>query len=419
MRSLLVYPLKGILLLIEILLICAFIFLTLPKIFLRSNSNHKLVLWGFDPIINNLYWANSLKGRVRRSDSIVFYAHDSFIAKNDDYDFNVEFYFFKFPKTHYRSILNIYSIINSVFIYYRYNIFVISMNGGPLRHTVMRHYDVLWARICNIKVILMCFGSDSYVYSELNDKTLQHVLLTSQSAFALNQEEIASRKKQLFRWAHFYPATTQDDFVPYWDFVRPSWLAIDTEKFKPVPRLRNNKKVVVAHAPNHRGFKGTAFIIEAINGLIADGHDIEFLLLEGLPNSEIAKLLATKVDILIDQVIAQGYALNAIEGMASGIPVVGNLEPSDKMNFFRRFSFLRECPIISTSIESLEDNLIPLLVSEELRAKKGKLGREYVEKYHSFEAVGRDWEMVFDRLEDRWSLLNHYFSLDKGPRQRD
>ena len=52
----------------------------------------------------------------------------------------------------------------------------------------------------------------------------------------------------------------------------------------------------------------------------------------------------TTVESLLNEIIFQGYALNAMEAMASGLPVLGNLEDSNIIRLFNRYSFLSECP---------------------------------------------------------------------------
>ena len=104
---------------------------TLP-LAIQYQSKKIRILFGVDPIINHIHWANSLKNKVIRADSVVHFDSDSFIAKAENYDFNIENFFFKLPKTYNKRLLVLSSIINSIFIYYRYNFFWISFNGGPL-----------------------------------------------------------------------------------------------------------------------------------------------------------------------------------------------------------------------------------------------------------------------------------------------
>ena len=70
--------------------------------------------------------------------------------------------------------------------------------------------------------------------------------------------------------------------------------------------------------------------------------------------------------------------------MATGLPVLANLENKNYVNLFRRYSFLNEYPILSTSPETLKENLKLLITNPELRKELGELGRKYVEKYHSY-----------------------------------
>ena len=41
------------------------------------------------------------------------------------------------------------------------------------------------------------------------------------------------------------------------------------------------------------------------------------ILLEGINNKKVLEILSQDADILVEQIIATGYALNAIEGMAT------------------------------------------------------------------------------------------------------
>ena len=45
-------------------------------------------------------------------------------------------------------------------------------------------------------------------------------------------------------------------------------------------------------------------------------------------------------DIHVDQLL-MGYAMSAIEGLATGLPVLSNLENEQITRVFRRFSYLK------------------------------------------------------------------------------
>ena len=65
------------------------------------------------------------------------------------------------------------------------------------------------------------------------------------------------------------------------------------------------------------------------------------------------KILQDETDILVEQIIFTGHALNGLEGMACGLPVLSNLEDESYTRHLRRWSYLDECPIVSTCPENL------------------------------------------------------------------
>ena len=147
-----------------------------------------------------------------------------------------------------------------------------------------------------------------------------------------------------------------------------------------------DEAVTIVHSPNHRGFKGTEFITNAINDLKGEGLKINYILLEKVSNEEVWHLLTSEADILVEQIIFTGYAMSGLEGMASGIPVLSNLDNNNIVALFRRYSYLNECPIVSTTPESVKGNLRRLITNPGLRKQLGKANRAYLEKYHSYAA---------------------------------
>jgi glycosyltransferase involved in cell wall biosynthesis len=131
-----------------------------------------------------------------------------------------------------------------------------------------------------------------------------------------------------------------------------------------------------------------------------------------LKNFEVRRILYKQVDILVDQLIYTGYALNALEGMSSGLPVISNIEDEVYTLPFRRWSYLDECPIISASPETIVDTLRKLVTRPKLRHQIGSAGRKYVEKYHSYEASQYLFGEVIRYLYgDRESLINLYHPI--------
>jgi hypothetical protein len=179
-------------------------------------------------------------------------------------------------------------------------------------------------------------------------------------------------------------------------------LTIDTRNWKPKKVYSANDgingNVKIIHTPNHRGCKGTEFLIQAINELKSEGVMVDLILLEGVPNDEVKRIMQEKADILADQFISVAYALSGIEGMAVGLPVLANLEDSEYTTAFRRYSYLDECPILSSTPESLKKILRVLIRNPKLREELGKAGRQYVEKYHSEETAQYLFGAVYEKI---------------------
>jgi hypothetical protein len=93
--------------------------------------------------------------------------------------------------------------------------------------------------------------------------------------------------------------------------------------------------------------------------------------------------------------------MNGLEGMASGLPVICNLEDEQYLLPFRRWSFFGECPLVSASPESLQDVLRTLITQPILRNELGALGRQYVEKYHGLDSSQYLFSNVIDYLYGR------------------
>jgi hypothetical protein len=181
------------------------------------------------------------------------------------------------------------------------------------------------------------------------------------------------------------------DGIGRYDVLTPSPLTLDLNEWKPLrsPSTADgrNGTVTVVHAPNHRGFKGTEFIVAAVERLVEEGLAVELRLLEGLPNAEVRRILSLEADILVEQLLFSGHRLNAIEGMSVGLPVVGNLSDENMMAPFRWYTFFRDCPIVSATPDTVLEALRDLVTHPESRAALADRGINYVRNYHGGEAA--------------------------------
>ena len=174
-----------------------------------------------------------------------------------------------------------------------------------------------------------------------------------------------------------------------------------------------NGVVNIIHSPNHRGFKGTEFLVAAIDELRLEGLKVNLILVEGVPNNEVMRIMEEDADILAEQFIFTGYAMSGIEGMASGIPVLANLDSETYTRLFRRYSYLNECPVLSTTPENLKNNLRLLIINPALRKSLGTAGRKYVEKHHSIDAAQYIFNSIYEKIyyKKKVDLMNLFHPL--------
>lgn len=155
------------------------------------------------------------------------------------------------------------------------------------------------------------------------------------------------------------------------------WLPIDLETVEYRVSIEENPLVV--HAPSNPELKGTKYILDAVKRLHSEGYQFQFKLCLDKSNFEVRQLL-TRSQIAIDQLILPGYALFAIEAMATGNSVLGSAVPGYN-------GFPEELPIYTTTPSNIYENLKLLLENPQLSYDLAIRGRDYVEKYHEFTIV--------------------------------
>jgi glycosyltransferase involved in cell wall biosynthesis len=366
------------------------------------------MVFGSTPIINNSYWARALRSDGYKAETFTsdFYS----INSRSDWDRILsEEYRFVHP-----SIKPFVAFLSSLL---RYDVFVISCDGFFIGHTKLWRFQGHLLKLAAKKVIVIPYGSDAYVYKRIKSTNLTHALLMSYPLAARQQKKVGDRLDYWCRMADIViPGFMGPDGFGRWDVLIPSPLSLDLNQWKRVTRNSSkdgtNEIVTIAHAPNHRGFKGTEFVISAVKSLQDMGLKVELRLLEGLSNDEVRRVLSSEVDILVEQLIFTGHGLNGLEGMACGLPTISNLEDDNYIQPIKRWSYFSECPLVSASPETLVETLVKLVTRPELRNELGYFGRQYVEKYHGLDSSVFLFNSVLQKLTDSsFPLIDLYQPL--------
>lgn len=339
------------------------------------------LLWGIDPIISNKYWSESLKQKGYFSKTIMngFY---SSINKKEDFDIYIdEILPIKLP-------INITAYCAFLYSIYNFDIIHHPAHGFLLRFTyLLNRFEGTLIKLSSCKNIILPYGADIWMYSRINNTELRHALLLSYPNAAKNETKIKRRINYWINHCSIFFPILQIDGVGYWDLLCYSNWAIDEKSWLFNHNFSNEKNgkdkiVKILHSPNHRGVKGTEFIIKAVEDLKNEGLKVELILLEKVSN-DFVKDVMNDTDILIEQLVV-AHGLSAVEGMAKGLTVISNFEDEDRNKAFRTYSYLNECPIVSASPENIKTVLRQLVTNPELREQLGRAGRAYVEKYHSY-----------------------------------
>lgn len=151
-------------------------------------------------------------------------------------------------------------------------------------------------------------------------------------------------------------------------------------------------RVLIVHAPTNREVKSTEDFLAAVRRLQDEGYPVDLDLIEHRPWHECLERKA-KADIYFDQVIL-GYGCNALEAWAMGIPVVAGAADETLDEMERRFGHL---PFYHATAETIYDALKELVESPELRQRYGKIGYDYVRKYHDYPVVVEQLKRIYRR----------------------
>jgi glycosyltransferase involved in cell wall biosynthesis len=361
-------------------------------------SRRRELVWTPEPLINTKYWSNAMRKAGWASTTLMTHHYSAF--QRADFDRYIPDLV---PRPLRRWSDAIAPYAGFLYIVRNASVVHIPFTGGPLGRTRFWRLEAQLLRRCGIKIVITPYGGDYYRYSRVVDPVVRNALLISYPAAGRAEPSIAARVNYWCREADVVIVGNHVDGIPRWDIPAGSFLCIDTEQWA-AKRVHSDADgrsapVRVMHAPNHRGIKGTEFLLAAVEELRAEGLDIDLELVEGRTNDEVRRLMG-EVDVFADQFILSGYGLAAIEGMASGLPVMCNLEDDYVMRLYRLYSFVGECPVVSASPELIADRLRTLITRPDLRRELGEAGRRYVERFHSEEAAQYLFGSIYRKLLD-------------------
>jgi glycosyltransferase involved in cell wall biosynthesis len=350
----------------------------------RREGRLPRILWGPIPIVNIHYASRGDRGQGLESESLVYDVYS--INASELFDHVVELTRRPAPVR----VVAPYAI--SIWAALRFDVFCFFFDGGLLYSTPFWRAELALLRLAGRRIVVMPYGGDARLRSTTEKIRPWNLFSDVGPEFADRREsDVRDRLAAFGRYAHVMLgcADLAEDLPRVDGIFRYPFAPHAVE---PRPRDDGSASVVVVHAPNHRHYKGTHYLEEAVRRLRGEGLPVELDLVERVPNAEALARYAA-ADIVADQFLAGAYAMFAIEGMSFGKPVICYLND----RFRPWHPEWAECPIVSASPDELVDALRLLVADPGLRDELGKKGPPYVEKYHSLESVGRDMRRFYER----------------------
>ena len=365
-------------------------------------SEDRVVLGGAG-LINLSNWCQALKQNGFDATTKVWGTPTVYPTTTFDFDLQAK----------YKRAAYIVAPLHFVWAIRKYNVVVCGFDGFLLGLTVLRKIEPSLLRLARCKLIAIPYGGDAYAYSNIKSEALQHAIQLSYPYVYRQQAQVMANIRRMVEKADFMMSGFMNfDGIGRWDLLAPSSLVINTNLWHPKIPKHTSDIMKVLHTPNHRGFKGTEFVVRAVEELRKEGLQIELTLIEKQSNNYVMQLLTTEIDVLVEQLIFPGYAMSAIEGMSSGAVVISNLTDERIMQPMKRWSFLSECPIVSADPETIKDVLRDLYNDVEKRKNVSRDSRFYALKYHSFESFAVLFEQILKYLNnERDDLLNYYHPI--------
>ena len=348
------------------------------------------VVWGPTPIINIHYGSLAARLYGYKSDNIVYEVYH--INQPSDFDYVIG----KYLKTNSLLQKALLFLVAPYFVFLwaslRYDIFNFYFNGGFLRNLVGRQLELPLLHLAGKKIIVVPYGSDARLESDTRKYKYNFCMDCTPATRTCDERRIRRNVEYFGKHADLVLGCA--DLVESLPRHEGMWLyPVDLSEWQPAPRTQKSGIVKVVHASNHRKYKGTRFLLSAVEELKSEGYPVELVLVERMLNKE-AKKIYEQADIIADQFIGGAYALFAIEGMALGKPVMCYLR-EDLVPYHPEWA---ECPIVNTNPNNLKEQLIKLINDSKLRRELGRRGIEYVRKYHSLEAVGSQLDKFYRYL---------------------
>lgn len=151
-------------------------------------------------------------------------------------------------------------------------------------------------------------------------------------------------------------------------------------------------------ASSTQNIKSTHIYIPTIERLKSEGHDVEMIFFNDVPNQKL-RYYQVQADIVVDMLTFGFFGATVREALMLGKPAVCFLRPEWLESMRREIpQYVDELPVINATPNTVYDVLKDLVEQPEKRREVGRRSREFAVKWHSAEAAARRLDEIYSDL---------------------
>lgn len=249
----------------------------------------------------------------------------------------------------------------------------------------------------------------AFMNGAMRDRTNgRHPTVRDLSSRCEKQAQMVKRQEE---YASVVIASVMSSHFLTLPFISSSAIGLPTGDFPDQSRLRVPQPegegptgpIQIVHAPSHKFAKGSREIETAIANLAQKGHEIDFLLLEGLENQSVLEKIM-KCDFVVDQLFSDG----PLPGLATEAAWLGKPSVVGGYGLKMRKELVSEemwPPSAICSPEDLEPTIEKLITDREYRRKLGREARQFVQERWARREVAAKYLRIIKGLapKDWWA----------------
>jgi hypothetical protein len=178
---------------------------------------------------------------------------------------------------------------------------------------------------------------------------------------------------------------------PFFEHIHPVGKRVNVQALRPQPPPGDGQRMRVVHAPTDIDGKGTVFVRQATDALIAAGAPVDYVEVHGVSHSQAIDIVAS-ADLVVDQLCSGSYGVLAAEAMSMAKPVVCYLlEEVEAL-------YPEDLPIINANPLTIENVLAEWVERPAERHQRGLASRAYAERVHDHRTVAAQLLEIYNRL---------------------